>query len=152
MFSLVPAVLKVKLGVSEIIVTVLLNFVALFSLFLTSYKGRSKRQGFCLTVQISFRSLSCPILVTVKIACRTNHSGLAAIFVHFLWKSKIGFELKSVGMNISAARYGGMNITKSILITMAISGGLAGLTGAVLLLASNTDSLRVSLPVMDSSR
>ena len=58
MFSLVPAVLKVKLGVSEIIVTVLLNFV-LFSLFLTSYMGRSKRQGFCLTVQISFLSLSC---------------------------------------------------------------------------------------------
>jgi simple sugar transport system permease protein len=58
---------------------------------------------------------------------------MAAIFVHFLWKSKVGFELKSVGMNISAARYAGMNITKSILITMAISGGLAGLTGAVLL-------------------
>ena len=39
MFSLVPAVLRVKLGVSEIIVTVLLNFVAL-SLFLTSCMGR----------------------------------------------------------------------------------------------------------------
>ena len=75
-----------------------------------------------------------------------------AIFVHFLWKSKIRFELKSVGINISVRRYAGMNITKSILITMAISGGLAGLTGAVLLAASDPDSSRVSLPVMVSLR
>ena len=57
MFSLVPAQFKVKLGVSEIIVTVLLNFVAL-SLFLTFYMDQSRRQGFCLIVLIFFPSLA----------------------------------------------------------------------------------------------
>ena len=133
LFSLVPAILKVKLGVSEIIVTVLLNFVALLFISYLLH-GPIKAPGFLPYSPDIFPESELPILVD-----RTRlHAGLlvaamAAIFVHFLWKSKIGFELKSVGMNISAARYGGMNITKSILITMAISGGLAGLTGAVLL-------------------
>ena len=133
MFSLVPAILKVKLGVNEIIVTVLLNFVALLFISYLLH-GPIKAPGFLPYSPDIFPESELPILVD-----RTRlHAGLivaamAAIFVHFLWKSKVGFELKSVGMNISAARYAGMNITKSILITMAISGGLAGLTGAVLL-------------------
>ena len=132
MFSLVPAMLKVKLGVSEIIVTVLLNFVALLFISYLLH-GPIKAPGFLPYSPDIFPSLSCLFGRTYQIAYRTNHSSFGGIFVHFLWKSKIGFELKSVGMNISAARYAGMNITKSILITMAISGGLAGLTGAVLL-------------------
>jgi simple sugar transport system permease protein len=47
-------------------------------------------------------------------------------------KTKIGFEIRSVGANIKAARYVGMNVGKSILITMGISGGLAGVAGAIL--------------------
>jgi simple sugar transport system permease protein len=133
MFSLVPAVLKVKLGVSEIIVTVLLNFVALLFISYLLH-GPIKAPGFLPYSPDIFPESELPILIErTRLHAGLIIAALAAIFVHFLWKSKIGFELKSVGMNISAARYAGMNITKSILITMAISGGLAGLTGAVLL-------------------
>ena len=133
MFSLVPAVLKVKLGVSEIIVTVLLNFVALLFISYLLH-GPIKAPGFLPYSPDIFPESELPILIVhTRLHAGLIIAALAAIFVHFLWKSKIGFELKSVGMNISAARYAGMNITKSILITMAISGGLAGLTGAVLL-------------------
>lgn len=48
-----------------------------------------------------------------------------------LWKTTIGFELRTVGANPHAARYAGVNITRSIILSMAISGGLAGLAGAV---------------------
>ena len=49
-----------------------------------------------------------------------------------LSKTKIGFEIRSVGANNKAARYAGMNVTKSIFVIMGISGGIAGITGAVL--------------------
>ena len=118
-------ILKVKLGVSEIIVTVLLNFVALLFISYLLH-GPIKAPGFLpYSPDIFPESEPANFGRTYQIASRLIIAALVAIFVHFLWKSKIGFELKSVGMNISAARYAGMNITKSILITMAISGGLA---------------------------
>jgi ABC-type uncharacterized transport system permease subunit len=65
------------------------------------------------------------------------HSGLflailAAVGVWWLlWKTTLGFELRMVGANPSAARYAGVNITRSIILSMAISGALAGLAGTV---------------------
>ena len=55
---------------------------------------------------------------------------LAAIFVWwFLWKTTWGFEMRTVGANPNAARYGGMNIGRNIALAMFISGALAGLAG-----------------------
>jgi simple sugar transport system permease protein len=65
------------------------------------------------------------------------HAGLflavfAAVGVWWLlWKTTIGFELRTVGANPNAARYAGVNITRSIILSMAISGALAGVAGAV---------------------
>ncbi len=56
----------------------------------------------------------------------------AAIGVWWLlWKTTIGFELRTVGANANAARYAGMNITRNIVLAMAISGGLAGIAGTI---------------------
>ncbi len=46
-----------------------------------------------------------------------------------LWKTTIGFELRTVGANPSAARYAGMSITRNIMLGMSISGALAGMAG-----------------------
>ncbi|HEX7433782.1 MAG TPA: hypothetical protein VF326_08995 [Anaerolineaceae bacterium] len=48
-----------------------------------------------------------------------------------LWKTTLGFELRTVGANANAARYAGINITRSIVVAMAISGALAGVAGGV---------------------
>src|SRR5450759_4205236 len=48
-----------------------------------------------------------------------------------LWKTTLGFELRKVGANANAARYAGINITRSIVVAMAISGALAGVAGGV---------------------
>jgi ABC-type uncharacterized transport system permease subunit len=47
-----------------------------------------------------------------------------------LWRTTIGFEIRTVGANPTAAQYAGMNITRNIVLTMIISGALAGLAGA----------------------
>jgi len=65
------------------------------------------------------------------------HSGLflavlAAVGVWWLlWKTTLGFELRMVGANPSAARYAGVSITRSMILSMAISGALAGLAGTI---------------------
>jgi ABC-type uncharacterized transport system permease subunit len=133
LFSMIPAVLKVKLGVSEIILTVLLNFVAL--LFISYLlQGPIKAPGFLPYSPDIFPESELPILLpTTRLHAGIIIAALAAVAVYlFLWKTKVGFEIKSVGANIQAARYAGMNIAKSVFVTMGISGGLAGLAGAML--------------------
>lgn len=57
---------------------------------------------------------------------------LAAVGVWWLlWKTTIGFELRTIGANPNAARYAGMSITRNIVLGMALSGALAGVAGAV---------------------
>lgn len=48
-----------------------------------------------------------------------------------MWKTTIGFELRTVGANPNAARYAGVNITRNIVLAMAISGALAGVAGTI---------------------
>ncbi|RPI33974.1 MAG: ABC transporter permease [Chloroflexota bacterium] len=56
----------------------------------------------------------------------------AAVFIWWLlWRTTLGFELRMVGANPNAARYAGVNITRNIVLAMAISGGLAGLAGTI---------------------
>ena len=57
---------------------------------------------------------------------------LAAVVVWWLlWKTTLGFELRTVGANPGAAKYAGVSITRNIMLAMAISGALAGLAGTV---------------------
>jgi len=61
---------------------------------------------------------------------------MAAVFVWWLlWKTTLGFELRTVGANTNAARYAGMNITRNIMLAMSLSGAMAGLAGAIEVLA-----------------
>jgi ABC-type uncharacterized transport system permease subunit len=48
-----------------------------------------------------------------------------------LWKTTLGFEIRTVGANPNAARYAGIDVEFTIVITMALSGMLAGLAGAI---------------------
>jgi ABC-type uncharacterized transport system permease subunit len=55
----------------------------------------------------------------------------AAAVWRLMWKTTIGFEMRTVGANPDAAKYAGMNSTRTIIITMLISGGLAGIAGTI---------------------
>ena len=62
---------------------------------------------------------------------------VAALVYWFLFKTKWGFDLRTVGANPRAARYAGMNIVKSTIVAMSLSGALAGMAGANELLGVN---------------
>jgi general nucleoside transport system permease protein len=131
--GLVPAVLKVKLGVNEIIVTVLLNFVVLLFISYLLH-GPIKAPGFNPYSPEIFAQSQLPIILPhTRLHAGIVIAAFATIGIYLLLtRTKIGFEIKSVGANIKAARYAGMNVSKSVLVVMGISGGLAGLAGAVL--------------------
>lgn len=57
---------------------------------------------------------------------------LAAVAVwRLMWKTTIGFEMRTVGANLDAAKYAGIHSARTIVITMLISGGLAGIAGTI---------------------
>jgi len=134
LFSMIPAVLKVRLGVNEVIVTVLLNFVALLFISYLLH-GPLKAPGFLsYSPNIHLESELPVLLPNTRLSVGILIAAASVIGVHILMsKTKIGFEIRSVGANIKAARYIGMNVSKSIFVTFGISGGLAGIGGAILI-------------------
>jgi ABC-type uncharacterized transport system permease subunit len=56
---------------------------------------------------------------------------VAALVWWLLWKTTLGFEIRTVGSNPDAAKYAGINVKRIIILTMALSGALAGLAGAI---------------------
>jgi general nucleoside transport system permease protein len=57
--------------------------------------------------------------------------GMAVFMWWLLYKTTFGFEIRTVGANKDAARYAGINITRNVVLAMAISGALAGLAGTI---------------------
>jgi len=134
----IPGVLKAKLGVNEIITSLMLVYVAQFFNNFFVY-GPWSVGGFPLTAPFP-RSAWFPRLLDLAdrypfFRGMTAHIGIfyglaAAIILYvIIRRSKWGYQLKVIGDNPEAARYAGMNISRAIIVTMVISGGLAGLAG-----------------------
>jgi len=130
--GLVAAVLKVKRGVNEILVTLMLNFIIIYiAEFLIIGPWRDT------TAAIMTRTNYIPDLsrlLRLSEASRLNISFfiavVAAILVHlFLSKTTIGFKIKALGSGEKTAVASGINKGKIILITMFLGGGLAGMAG-----------------------
>ena len=54
-----------------------------------------------------------------------------AVFAFLLWRTSLGYEIRAVGQSQRAARYGGISVRKTLIVTMLIAGAFAGLAGAV---------------------
>ena len=163
----IPGYLKAKLGVNEILSTIMMNQIA---------------------IQVGFFLLRGPMIDPAEVAAGTNipqsarleriadmprftdmaawfgftksakdlglegfakeaygllveptrfHSGfifavVMAILVYILlWRTTIGYRIRAVGLNRHAARYAGMNVKQTMVLSMALSGAFAGLAGAV---------------------
>ena len=138
LWGIIPGILKAKLNVNEIITTLMLNYVAILFNNFFIYGPWSER-GFGLTPQFPrtawmprFTDFAANLPVFRGI---TAHFGifLAVILAIILWvvwqRTRWGFEVTIVGDNPRAARYAGINLTRNIILVMALSGGLAGLAG-----------------------
>jgi len=132
LWALVAGLLKVRRGMSEIITTLMLNYIAvLFVQYMA--RGPLQETGGYLPQSAQFVDAArLPQLFGTRI-----HLGvlLAVLFVPIvyvlLWYTPLGFRLRAVGSRSSVARYAGINVNRVILFAMAFSGALAGLAGVV---------------------
>jgi simple sugar transport system permease protein len=135
--------LKSKCNVSEVISGIMLNWIALYStnLLLNNVKESTSPYTFQLKGYASQAIL--PSFGLEKLFNNYQYmtiaiplSIIAAIVVWvILEKTKFGYELRATGMNKNAAKYAGMKENRNIILTLTISGGLAGLGAACLYLS-----------------
>ncbi len=130
LWGLIPALLKAYGGANEIITTLMLNYVAInFCDYLVYGPWKDPEgKGFPLTAQ--FPDNACLPLLYKRIHLGLIFAIVSIIIIYLVMnKSKWGYEIRVTGENIRAARYGGINVIKNILLIMILSGGIAGIAG-----------------------
>lgn len=140
LWAAIPGILKAKLEVNEVITTVMMNYIAILEMryLITGPMGDPAGHGFPLSPPIAPSAYLPKILPEdlVREASRL-HAGIlialaSAVLVYMLFsKTTLGYQIRVVGANREAARYGGIGVFKSIVIAMFLSGGFAGLAGMV---------------------
>ena len=134
LWGFVPGLLKAKFRVHEVIVTIMMNYIALH---VTNALIKTVSDGGDRTERIfSSASLRSEFLANLTDFSRLHYGILIAlIMVGVMWflleKTTLGYELKAVGFNQNASEYAGMNVNKNIILAMVISGMFAGLAGAM---------------------
>jgi len=133
LWGLVIGWLRVAFGASEIITTVMLNYVATYWVgFLVTGPLKDPGGDFPQTAQVVAAAQLPRILSGTRLHLGLLIAILALVFYYvYLWHTKRGFELRVIGQNDEAARYAGMNPRKAILTAMFLAGGMGGLAGAV---------------------
>jgi ABC-type uncharacterized transport system permease subunit len=131
LWGLIPGLLRAHLGVNEIISSLMLNYVAIFwleHLYFGPWRDPAGR-GFPGTAMFPDTAWF-PRFFGTRVHLGLPVGILAALFIWFLLSyTRWGYEIRVVGANLRAAQYARINITRSILWVMLISGGLAGLAG-----------------------
>lgn len=135
----IPGWLKAKTGAHEVITTIMMNYIA-FDLteFLVAGPFQDPVDTFKTpTIEESaklFRLFEPPLRFNIGFFIAI---GIAVIIWYLLYKTTWGYEVRSVGLNPNASRYAGINATMITIISMALSGALAGLGGATMMLGVN---------------
>ncbi len=135
LFALLPAYLKAYRGISEIVVTIMLNFIGQYFVSYLVHNPRLLAQANASYAQSRevLKSATLPILVPGT----SLHIGiiiavLLVLVLYFVLNyTKLGFLTRIVGSNPEAAHYAGIDVKKSLVRTFLIVGGFSGLLGAV---------------------
>ncbi len=156
-FGAVIGFLKANYGVHEVISSIMMNWIALYlrNYFVrlswlakpNSEQTKSIFDSAVITFFDNFKMSKEGILwlsghpICKGILRAPTNAGifiaiLAVIFVYFILnKTTLGYRLKAVGFNSDSARFGGIDVNKSFVTSMFISGALAGLAGALQVMA-----------------
>lgn len=134
-WGFVPGLLKAKLGVHEVIVTIMMNYIALYCANAIVRNVLTEQQTTTEEIH-GTASLASEWLQGLTYFSRVHYGVLVALFAAaVMWfiiqRTTIGYELKAVGFNKHASRYAGMNVSKNIILSMVIAGAFAGLAGAM---------------------
>lgn len=132
LWGLVPTLLRLRLDVNEVISTLMMNYIAIFVvewLVHGPWKGEESR-GFAYTDTLPQTAWLGVIGGTrVHWATLLLGIGLAVALAFFLGRTVMGFQVRVLGQNPTAARYAGIDPVSTTIAAMVISAGAAGLAG-----------------------
>ncbi|MFC1863955.1 ABC transporter permease [Thermodesulfobacteriota bacterium] len=132
LWGIIPALLKLKFTINEVISTLMLNYICaeiLKLLIVGPWKGKTKF-GFPYT-----DDLPASAILSVLPGSRIHYFTLALALISVIvlgiivYKSRFGYEVRVIGENPDAAKYAGIDFFRTTVIIMCISGGVAGLAG-----------------------
>ena len=136
LWGFIPGILKAKLNVSELLSTVMLNYIAaqFYSLCLRTIYLDPAEQVYGTGTPQSMRLTENVWLG--RLTGRLHYGIIIAIVLAFLifvlmWKTSIGFKMRASGSGARAARYAGISVGFYVTVSMVISGAFAGLAGGV---------------------
>lgn len=146
----IAGVLKARTGAHEVIVTIMLNYVGFYLVFYALSEQN------LLQAPDSFNPKSLPMKESATMPKLLGdqfnlHLGflLALVAVAFTWwlleRSSLGFRIRAVGINPSAAKASGINVGRTWTVVMLIAGALVGLAGANQVLGTVTSGVTVDL-------
>lgn len=140
LWGFIPGFLKARTGAHEVITTIMLNYVSYrvidWILKQPFYQREGRSDPISKIVEPSAQLA--PIVEGLRVHWGFVLALLAAALVSWLlFRSTLGFEFRAVGLNPSAARYAGIRIARTLVLTMSIGGALAGLAGTTEILGAN---------------
>ena len=157
-WAAIAGFLKAYRGAHEVISTIMLNWIAIFGgqwLFglggPLQDKASSAPASRTLPLSATYDSIwgfipGGSVTIAIFIAL-----GAAVVYTLILSRTTLGYEVRAVGLNAEAARYGGVSVKRSIVLSMAIAGAFAGLAGAADVLGSGSFQIQTTnLQVVDA--
>jgi simple sugar transport system permease protein len=130
-WSFIPGILKAKWKASELVASLMLNYVAYFlGLYLINFHFRDKEAGFLVSYQFPETAWLPQFIPDTRIHYGIILALVAAVLVYyFLYHTTTGYEIRSTGFNDRFARFGGINVFKVIILCQVILGFLAAIGG-----------------------
>lgn len=137
-FGMITGALKAYLNVNEVISGIMLNWIGLYFTNMVLSTVKDSASAYTYSFKAKGQSAILPNLGLDEVFAGNKYVSiaipLAVIFAIVIWilleKTKFGYELKATGYNKNAAKYCGMAEKRNIIISLAISGALAGLAGS----------------------
>jgi simple sugar transport system permease protein len=132
LYGAIPGALKAYTGAHEVITTIMLNYVAInFTDFLADGPWKDTSPGNVVArTPLILPSAEIPTVSYIPVGFLMAIIAAAVVW-WVLYRTTLGYEIRTVGLSASAARYAGINVSRIIVLAMAISGLLAGLGGAI---------------------
>ena len=138
LWAIPPTLMKLYAGANEIITTLMMNFVAVY---LLTYLLAGPMEG------AEAKMVHAPSSAPLPAADLLPHIGtlsvgiflaiaIALILYVILKRTNFGYELMLIGQSLDNARYSGVTVKRNILLSMIISGGIAGIAGMIMVFGS----------------
>ena len=153
LWAFIPGYLQAKRGSHVVVTTIMFNFIAasLMNFVIVKYLIPEGQQNpasrvFADSAALPLLSKLLPVLGDTPLNISFILAILAlVIYGVVVWRSSWGYQLRATGLNAHAAHYAGVKISRTIIVTMLVSGALAGL-GAVNSVMGSTHYLSLNFP------